>query len=339
MAEDTVTLAGWVAALGAPPPELLLALQAHGAEQTQDLAYLEAAEIDELCAALPPLLQSQLRRGLRTLRVAAGVEEAAEPEPEPELRRPAPTAQRLTAGEVEQHAAVLQAYTPGAGEGEADAATRSLHACWRACVADPTLRQRLLPLLFTIAKRSDAGPVEKEAALALTFLAFSLTGTVIRSDPPDAAPAAPSAVVIIIGWLGSGIADFADVAQHYRAKCPGCKVLTTVGGSDRWADAADPASLAEDAPGSAPLFAVRSRSGSLQLWLESAHRCLKRWGCAGGFNAGVADGRPVRGAPLAAGRGDAAARRSQRASAARDVRPTVESALGIVCASLSDTQT
>jgi hypothetical protein len=91
--------------------------------------------------------------------------------------------------------------------------------------------------------------VEREAALALVFLAFSLSGTVIDRAAPAALPqpagtsggaSSPECVVVIMGWLGSMNSEFGDLVQHYRSRYPRCTVLTTVGGSDRWAAAATP---------------------------------------------------------------------------------------------------
>jgi hypothetical protein len=68
----------WLSTNGLPPT-LRPALEEHGAEKAEDLAYLEPDEIDELGALLgdDAALQSKLTQALRTVRIAAGVEAAA----------------------------------------------------------------------------------------------------------------------------------------------------------------------------------------------------------------------------------------------------------------------
>lgn len=227
------------------PRTLLPLLEAHGAERAEDLAYLERCEIDQICkdSELDIAEQSKLRQVLRLLRIAEGMEEDAatqKPAAHSTARTP-PRAERLTPAVLEQHLVTLQRYASSATAAADTVASlvHSLHLGWASCVADPTLRPHVLPVLFAIAKRSNAGAVEREAALALVFLSFSLSGTVIKTDLPlaqDSRSTPCKHVVIIMGWLGSANDEFETVAQHYRTMCPGCKVLTTVGGSDRWAD-------------------------------------------------------------------------------------------------------
>lgn len=224
------------------PQALLPLLEGHGAERTEDLAYLEPDEIDGICdSQLSATEQSRLRRLLRQVRILEGTEDdTVATAPSTAVRRlPCPTVERLNPTELERCLATLQQYASTTGtEGTITGVVQSLHAGWAGCVADPTLRARVLPVLFAIAKRPNAGAVEREAALALVFLAFSLSGTVIKIELPpfQHTPAPCKHVVIIMGWLGSANDEFETVAQHYRKLCPGCKVLTTVGGSDRWAD-------------------------------------------------------------------------------------------------------
>jgi hypothetical protein len=224
------------------PRVLLPFLEGHGAERTEDLAYLEPSEIDEICSdsQLNAAEQSRLRRMLRQVRIVEGTEEdTSAAAPSTATRPPAPVVERLSPAELERHIAALQRYASTTGTADTVAGVvHSLHAGWAGCVADPALRPHVLPVLFAIAKRPHAGEVEREAALALVFLAFSLSGTVIKMEPPSfqqtSAPC--KQVVIIMGWLGSANDEFETVAQHYRQLCPNCTVLTTVGGNDRWAD-------------------------------------------------------------------------------------------------------
>jgi hypothetical protein len=263
MMAEPAAVADWLGASGLPP-SLLPALEAHGAEGTQDLAWLELAEIDELCEQqqLTVAEQSKLRQALRLVRIAAGAEEPASASDAARQRRAAPLVPRLGAAEAEQHVATLQRYASQSNAAPADLASviGSLHASWAGCVADPTLRSRVLPVLFAIAKRANASAVEREAALALVFLSFSLSGTVIRTDapPPQHASPPPSGsrrVVIIMGWLGSSNEEFATLSQHYRKLYPGCTVLTTVGGSDCWADSPAAAQQEKQQQQAVPLFA------------------------------------------------------------------------------------
>lgn len=101
--------------------------------------------------------------------------------------------------------------------------------------------------------------MEREAALALVFLAFSLSGTVIKTDEPapttmhDASDDRRS-TVIIVGWLGSANGEFDTLVQFYRSRYPRCTVLTTVGSSDRWADVAPDVAATVAGSGSMPPF-------------------------------------------------------------------------------------
>ena len=70
-----------------------------------------------------------------------------------------PANRRLTHDEIERHSAALRGYTEHGAGATADGVICSLHASWAACVADPSLRGHLLPLLFAIAKRPNTGPV------------------------------------------------------------------------------------------------------------------------------------------------------------------------------------
>jgi hypothetical protein len=40
---------------------------------------------------------------------------------------------------------------------------------------------------------------------------------------------------VILGWAGSAVESLSDVASYYQRDFPGFKVITTVGGCDRWA--------------------------------------------------------------------------------------------------------
>ena len=209
-------------------------------------------------------LHSKLVQALRAVRIAAGVEAAALT---PASR---PVVTHLTPEELQQHAALLRSYAThdathrglASNVGGNDEVIRSLHASWAACVADPSLRRVVLPVLFAIAKRPVANAPEREAALALCFLAFSLSGTVIQTL---AAAPAPRNVVVILGWLGSQNEEFESLAQYFRTLCLDCTVHTTVGGSDRWADAT-PGEAAATARLPPPLFA----EGSDASWPTAA---------------------------------------------------------------------
>lgn len=285
-------MAEWLGALGLP--QLLPLMDEWGADHPEDLAHLEAAEIAQLEANLKLVQKRKLQKALQAIRLVMGVDEPpplladcdAQPEPESapaQQQQPPPPAPRLTADEVARHAALLRSYAGGGDVVVADA-LRSLHAAWSGCVADPTLRNQLLPSLFAIAKRDDAGAVEREAALALIFLAFSLSGTIVKVDESDepSTPTktpAPECVVLILGWLGSGADDFRTVSEHYHRRYPRCKVVTTVGGNDRWArcdSPADPLDLSASTPPSlyAEGAAVTWPADALceeQLWALSQH--------------------------------------------------------------------
>ncbi len=304
LAKDAEDLGSWLDALGLR--HLLPLLDEWGAEHPVDLVHLESAEVDQLYHGLKLVQKRKLQKALQAIRRLAGCEgedSAAEdkqpdsnsstaepapaPAPAPASASAAPPAiERLSRDEVAKHAGLLRDYASGSAVAQADA-LRSLHASWTECVADPSVRPLLLPSLFAIAKREKAGAVEREAALALIFLAFSLSGTVVKVDEEPRTPTKgpghpkPPAVVLILGWLGSGADDFNDVAKHYRQRYPGCKIVTTVGGNDRWArcDTGDGtggnAAKLTDNP---PLFAEGSSAswpaGALcehQLWDLSSH--------------------------------------------------------------------
>ena len=91
-------------------------------------------------------------------------------------RRARPVVAQLAPEELQQHATLLRSYADHyPNVNGSDEVIRSLHASWAACVADPSLRRVLLPVLFAIAKRPVANAPEREAALALCFLSFSLS--------------------------------------------------------------------------------------------------------------------------------------------------------------------
>jgi hypothetical protein len=204
----------WLAALGLPAA-LLPLLDDLGAEQTEDLAHLEAMDVEELCGAagLKLVQRRKLSKAVRAVRVACGWDNdsggngddagtkaaplalaATAPEAGTAVarRRPAPTVARVSSEEVQRHARVLRNYaaTAAVDEGTAreapsdDDVIRSLHVAWAACVAEPFLRRQLLPSLFAIARRPSAGAPEREAALALVFLSFSLSGAAIKVAEP-----------------------------------------------------------------------------------------------------------------------------------------------------------
>jgi hypothetical protein len=166
------------------------------------------------------------------------------------VQRP-PPATRMGRDEVSAHVSTLRQFAGGGGGGggvTAAAAVRALHACWASCVVEPALRPRLLPSLFAIAQRAGGGAVAREAALALIFLAFSLSGTTIKEEPmlTPATVATQAAgqllqgrTVVILGWLGSQNDEFADIAQYYRQTYPDARIVTSVGGCDRWARSED----------------------------------------------------------------------------------------------------
>lgn len=243
--ESSATAVGdWLSHHSLPRDVLLPLLEAHGAERTEDLAYLEPGEIDGICtdSQLGVAERSRLRQVLRQLRIVHGTEEGEAADLSvTRTRSRAPTVERLTTAQLEQHLATLRRYASSTvgPAGTVAGVVLSLHMAWAGCVADPTLRTHVLPVLFAIAKRPNAGAVEHEAALALVFLAFSLSGTVIKTELPETS-APCKHVVIIMGWLGSANEEFETVSKHYRKICPDCKVLTTVGGSDRWADIGAP---------------------------------------------------------------------------------------------------
>ena len=287
LAEDAEDLGSWLGALGLR--QLLPLLDEWGAEHPADLVHLESEEVEQLYDGLKLVQKRKLQKALHAIRRLAGCEDepqasvggAAEP---PAAASAPPTAappeiERLSKDEVAKHAGLLRDYAAGSAVAQADA-LRSLHASWTACVADPSVRPLLLPSLFAIAKREKAGAVEREAALALIFLAFSLSGTVVKVDEEPRTPtkgaqhAQPPAVVLILGWLGSGVGDFDEVAQHYRQHHPGCKIVTSVGGNDRWARRES----ADKLTGSPPLFAEGSDASwpaaalcEQQLWDLSSH--------------------------------------------------------------------
>jgi hypothetical protein len=303
----------WLGALGVP--HLLPLLDEWGAETPEDLAHLESEELAQMFDGLKLVQKRKLQRALQVVRQLAGVEEPAAPAaaaappaaaaaaaaaPSP---APPPAVPRLSSEEVARQAASLQRYAGGSNVAEPEA-LRSLHASWAACVDDPSVRRKLLPSLFAIAKRDKAGAVGREAALALIFLAFSLSGTAIKVEP-STEPSTPGAaapgecVVMILGWLGSGCEDFKDVARHYRQQYPRCKIVTTVGGNDRWARPAaegqGPAAAA-DAP---PLFAEGAGAEwpaaalcEEQLWRLASHM-LPSPGTSGNGN-GNGSGTPPR---------------------------------------------
>ena len=242
MDSSATPVGDWLSHHSLPRDVLLPLLEGHGAERTEDLAYLEPGEIDEVCrdSQLDGAEQSRLRQVLRQVRIVHGTEESeAAVLSATRIRSPAPAVERLTTTQLEQHVATLQHFaSTTVPAGTVTDVLLSLHMAWAGCVADPTMRPHVLPVLFAIAKRPNAGAVEHEAALALVFLAFSLSGTAIKTELPPSQQMSASCkhVVIIMGWLGSANEEFATVSQHYRKLCPDCKVLTTVGGSDRWAD-------------------------------------------------------------------------------------------------------
>lgn len=301
LAEDAEDLGSWLGALGLR--QLLPLLDEWGAEHPSDLVHLESEELEQLYQDLKLVQRRKLQKALEVIRGLAGCDDAplqataeqpgAAPPPAlavadltPTPKEP-PEIERLSRDEVVRHAELLRNYASGSNVAHATA-LKSLHASWTECVADPSVRPLLLPSLFAIAKRETSGAVEREAALALIFLAFSLSGTVVKVDeepctPTKGAEAKLPAVVMILGWLGSGIDDFKEVSQHYRQRYPGCKIVTTVGGNDRWARSADnssgvavePTPKPTDEP---PLFAEGSSAPwpadalcERQLWDLSSH--------------------------------------------------------------------
>ena len=80
----------------------------------------------------------------------------------------------------------------------------------------------------------------------------------------------------LLGGGAGGADDFKTVSEHYRRKYPRCKIVTTVGGNDRWARcespvdpsaAAEPPLYAEGAAATWPANALCEE----QLWALSSH--------------------------------------------------------------------
>ena len=270
----------WLSAL-ALPQGLLADLDAYGVEQPSDLAYLEVQELEALCAGLNIVRRRKLERGWRALRASAGLEGlqagdlAAAPDfpTSPQQRRPSPTARNLSSCDLDAHVERLRTYCsrPDATAAARDSVISSLHIAWAACVADPIRRSTLLPIIVEIAKQPqvpETTAISEEAALALVFLSFSLSGC----DISAVGPVSSNCVVFVFGWLGSKNAEFESLCQHYQQSYPGCRVLTTVAGGDRWAQAThtNAKDKASDSTGTDASSPPRFSQGSKAEWPVAA---------------------------------------------------------------------
>eukprot|EP01048_Picozoa_sp_COSAG05_P008485 COSAG05_NODE_648_length_8105_cov_23.780914_6_plen_591_part_00 len=257
-----LSLGDWVSALKLGPASGILSmLDEWGVAEPADMIYLEQSEVELLSADLKLIQKRKLEKAIETLARQAGMSpddlpqiELPAPPPEvlpvesgsdvpskddkvemaPEIREPAPPDDTEFAG----HCDVLGAYATQAGSADDAAVLKSIHRCWTGCVAVPARRNRVLPSLFRIARENTGSDLEREAAIALVFLAFSLSGTTVdvhsaAVDSKSGSDGEGPTTVLILGWLGSGNSDFDEVVKHYRATY-GCKVVVTVGGNDLW---------------------------------------------------------------------------------------------------------
>jgi hypothetical protein len=245
-------LAEWVSSLrlGSGSGGVLAQLDEWGVSEPADMIYLETKELQILTTDLKLVQKRKLEKAVAVLARAAELDlspgevllatpasPTAEVEVQPE-QPPAAGPVPPSDDEFALHVEVLKQCVGAAGEQSVEASLNSIQRCWTACVADPSKRSKVLPSLFAIARANTGTEVEREAGMALVFLAFSLSGTVVSTFPSPKPAAGPTrgapTTVLILGWLGSGNDDFAEVVKHYHSRYPGCKVVVTVGGNDLW---------------------------------------------------------------------------------------------------------
>lgn len=252
-----LSLGDWVCALKLDTIGILNRLDEWGVVEPADMIYLEQEEVEMLSADLKLIQRRKLEKAIEALARQAGMS------PDPVVQVPPPAVVGISEGaltkdeeepapapefgaatppdddEFARHREVLLAHVEhGFDEAQAPAVLEAIHRCWTGCVADPARRASVLPSLFRIARENTGSDLEREAAIALVFLAFSLSGTTVDVHAAPASGGSAISVgeptsVLILGWLGSGNADFAELVEHYQSTY-GCKVMVSVGGNDLW---------------------------------------------------------------------------------------------------------
>jgi hypothetical protein len=111
--------------------------------------------------------------------------------------------------------------------------------CWKGALREKEKRRKTIPTLVEVVEEAKKENAEHDRLVcialgALVFLSIAASGTEVL-DFPFPMNEVPQAVVVILGWAGSAVESLGDVARYYQRDFPGFKVITTVGGCDRWA--------------------------------------------------------------------------------------------------------
>ena len=246
----TLALGEWLSALklGRMSESVLAQLDSWGVAEPTDLSYLTEKEVGALTADMKLVQRRKLEKAIgffvNTIHGSVGdtVTQPADSQPADSQRggynEQSRSSKPPTAKDCEAQGMVLRDFIGnGCRTSDTQQILYGIHTCWSGCVADPSWRAALVPILFRVVTDCTCQAVRRDATIAVVFLSFSLSGTTLAVSMPIERPlrthASPS-TVLVFGWAGSGNDDFTDLTQFYRESYPSCKVVVTVGGSDLW---------------------------------------------------------------------------------------------------------